>query len=101
MMPVEKTIRRMTLRDLLIHSEKSTRDLVEHLKSTFWPRIEEFRDLTRPVRRHSHFPTVLAVQNIQKKMLDAHQDTEAQANRLLEQLQDIRERARRERISRS
>jgi hypothetical protein len=99
-MPVERPARRMTLRQLLTHSEKCTRDLAEHLQATLLQRVTDFRDLSRPVRRRSHYPTLLALANALKKLQEAGDETNRLVNYLHEQMQDIREHARRERINR-
>jgi hypothetical protein len=96
----EKPARRMTLRQLLTHSEKCTRDLVEHVQATLLPRVSDFRDLSRPVRRKSHYPAMVAVMNALKKMDQAGEEARVLAEYLQEQLQEIREHARRERINR-
>jgi len=90
----------MTLRQLLTHSEKCARDLIEHLQATLLTRASDFRDLSRPVRRKSHYPTMLAMQNALKKFNEANQEAQVLATYLLEQMQEIRENARRERVNR-
>jgi hypothetical protein len=100
MMTNEKPARRMTLRQLLTHSEKCGRDLAEHLQSTLIQRLSDFRDLSRPVRRRSHYPTFMAVQNALKKLLEAATEMNALADYLLEHLEAIREHASRERVNR-
>jgi C4-dicarboxylate-specific signal transduction histidine kinase len=99
-MTIERPQRRMTLRQLLTHSEKIVRDLIEHLNTVVLPREVDFRDLSRPVRRRSHYPTVLALHNALHKLLQADIETQALSDYLLELLQEIREHARRERINR-
>jgi hypothetical protein len=99
-MPVERTPRRMTLRQLLTHSEKCTRDLIEHLQATLLPRCTDFRDLNRPIRRRSHFPTMVAVLNAQNKLEQAAQETDGLVKYLQERLEEIREHARKERVNR-
>ena len=99
-MPAERPARRMTLRQLLTHSEKCARDLIEHCHTTMLGRISDFRDLSRPVRRRSHYPTILALGNAMKKLLEAGQEADVLAVYLLEQMQEIREHARRERVNR-
>jgi hypothetical protein len=99
-MMVERSTRRMTLRQLLTHSEKCTRDLIEHFQGTLLPRVNDFRDLNRPIRRKSHYPTVVALLNALKKVEQAHQETQAAAEYLQERLAEIREHARRERLNR-
>ena len=96
----ERPFRRMTLRQLLTHSEKCTRDLIEHVQTTFLPRVTEFRDLSRPARRKSHYPTLLALLNALNKLQQYSEDARTQAEHLHEQLQEIREHAQRERINR-
>jgi hypothetical protein len=90
----------MTLRQLLSHSEKCSRDMIEHLQATLLTRMSDFRDLSRPVRRRSHYPTMLAVQNSLKKLVEAGQEANVLGTYLLEQMQEIRESARRERVNR-
>src|SRR5262245_3236528 len=99
-MSIDKPSRRMTLRQLLTHSEKVTRDLIEHFHGTMLPRTSDFRDLNRPVRRRSHYPTVVAMINALHKVEQAGQETDQIAEYLLERLQEIREHARKERINR-
>jgi hypothetical protein len=99
-MPVERPTRRMTLRQLMTHAEKCTRDLIEHFQTTVLPRMTDFRDLSRPIRRRSHYPTLLALMNSLKKLQEAGAETDTLAEYLLEQMQDIREHAKRERVNR-
>jgi hypothetical protein len=99
-MAVERPARRMTLRQLLTHSEKCARDLLEHVQVTLLSQVSDFRDLSRPVRRRSHYPTMLALGNALKKLLGAGEEAEVLANYLHDQLQEIREHARRERVNR-
>jgi hypothetical protein len=90
----------MTLRQLLTHAEKCTRDLLEHLQATLQPRVADFRDLSRPVRRRSHYPTMMALMNAMKKLQESGAEAQVLADYLHEQMQDIREHAQRERVNR-
>ncbi|MBM4068723.1 MAG: hypothetical protein FJ271_07235 [Planctomycetes bacterium] len=99
-MSEEKPLRRMTLSQLLTHSEKCSRDLIEHLTASLLPRTSEFRDLTRPVRRRSHYPSLLAVQNALKRLRQMADEIQALSEYLDEHLQAIREHASRERVNR-
>ena len=99
-MPIERPHRRMTLRQLLTHSEKVARDLIEHLHTVLLPRETDFRDLSRPVRRRSHYPTLMALHNALNKLQEAGTEAQAMADYLLEQPAEIREHARRERVNR-
>lgn len=99
-MPPEKSTRRMTLRELMTHAEKCSRDLMEHYRATFLVRLSEFRDLSRPIRRRSHYPTMLAVQNALKKLEESTAEAQKMGDHLYEQLAEIREHARREQRNR-
>jgi len=99
-MVVEKPARRMTLRQLLIHAEKCSRDLFEQINATLVARIADFRDLSRPVRRKSHYPTMIALVNSLNKLEQAQAEIQNLVEYLGDQLEEIREHARRERINR-
>ncbi len=99
-MPIDRPARRMTLRQLMTHSEKCARDLIEHFNTTLLSRVSDFRDLSRPVRRRSHYPTLVAVMNALKKLQEAGTEAQVIADYLQEQMQQIREHAKRERVNR-
>jgi hypothetical protein len=95
-MKLEKPTRRMTLRELITHAEKCARDLAEHFHSNVLPHLSEFRDLNRPVRRRSHYPTLLALQNSLKEVETSGEEAMVLSSYLLEQLQIIADNARKE-----
>jgi hypothetical protein len=99
-MKLEKPVKRMTLRELMTHAEKCSRDLIEHVQSNVLPYAADFRDLNRPVRRRSHYPAVIAVQNSLQKLEESNDETQSLCTHLLEQLHAIRDSARREVASR-
>src|SRR5262245_51224889 len=99
-MGAEKPIRRMTLRQLLTHSEKCARDLTDLVHTNFLGRVSDFRDLSRPVRRRSHYPTMLAMLNALKKLEDSAEQLQALADFLNEHLDAIRDHANREKVNR-
>jgi aminoglycoside phosphotransferase (APT) family kinase protein len=99
-MVIEKPVRRMTLRQQLTHAEKCSRDLAEHVQGSLLPSIADIRDLSRPVRRRSHYPTMVSVLNSLKKIQQTGAQTVEKLDYLQEQLQEIREHARRERVNR-
>lgn len=99
-MKLEKPIRRLTLRELMTHAEKCTRDLIEHLQGNVLPHFAEFRELNRPVRRRSHYPTLLALQNALREVEITGEEAMVLSSYLLEQLEIIAESARRETKSR-
>ena len=96
----DKPVRRMTLRQLLTQAEKCCRDLIEHTHTSVLNRVTEFRDLSRPVRRRSHYPALLAMQNALKKVLESAEESQALGDFLCEHMDAIREHAGRERVNR-
>lgn len=98
---MERPTRRMTLRQLMTHSEKCSRDLIEHFQATLLPRVNDFRDLSRPVRRKSNYPTMVALLNALNKLQQAGEEVRTMTEYLHQQLQDIREHAQRERSHRA
>jgi hypothetical protein len=100
-MVAEKATRRMTLRQLLTHTEKLSRDVLEHCRAGLWARLDEFRDLSRPVRRRSSYPTMVSVQNALNKLQEAHDEAAKMIEQLQEELHEIHERAKREQASRT
>jgi hypothetical protein len=99
-MAFEKSTRRMTLRQQLTHAEKCSRDLIEHFQTTVLPYLTDLRDLSRPVRRRSHYPAMVALINSLKKAQQAGVDTLDMLDYFHTQLQEIHEHARRERLRR-
>jgi C4-dicarboxylate-specific signal transduction histidine kinase len=97
---VEKVYRRLPLRDLLTDAEKRARDLIDQLNNTVLARATDLRDLSRPIRRKSHYPTLVALQNSLQKYLQSTEETEGMIEYLDRQLAEIREHARRERFNR-
>src|SRR4051812_5248751 len=100
-MALERGYRRLPLRDLMTDAEKRARDLVEHINTTWMSKSSDLRDLSRPVRRKSHYPTLLALQNALQKVVQMTGEMDELIEYLEKQLLEIREHARRERINRS
>jgi len=96
----DKSVRRMTLRQLLTHSEKCARDLIELVQTGFLTRIADFRDLSRPVRRRSHYPSLLALQNSLRKVLESVEQNKELTKLLNEHMEAIRDHANKERVNR-
>jgi hypothetical protein len=93
---IEKPSKRMTLREHITHAEKCTRDLIDHFGGDLMNITEEFRDLTRPVRRKSHYPTRVAVDNALTKLQTSGAEAMMLTDYLLEELKHIAESAKRE-----
>src|SRR5262245_36096352 len=100
-MALEKTYRRLPLRDLMTDAEKRARDLAEHYGNTWMSGVNDLRDLSRPIRRKSHYPTLMALQNAMQKMLRLTYESEELLEYLGRQLAEIRDHARRERMNRN
>lgn len=96
----DKPVRRMTLRQLLTHSEKCARDLIELVHSGFLVKVVDFRELSRPVRRRSHYPTMVALQNSLRKLVDSVKQTQELTDLLIDHMEAIRDHANRERVDR-
>ena len=99
-MAAEKPYRRLPLRELLSEAQKRTRDLADQVGAHLLARANDLRELSRPVRTRSNYPTLLALSNSMQKFLEAHEEAEQMAEYLLRQLEEIREHAKRERLNR-
>jgi hypothetical protein len=100
-MSLEKTYRRLPLRDLMTDAEKRARDLAEHYGNTWMGGVSDLRDLSRPVRRKSHYPTLMALHNSLQKLVRLTSDSEQLLAYLEQQLSEIRDHAKRERLNRN
>jgi hypothetical protein len=91
----DKPVRRMPLRQLLTHSEKCCRDLIEHVRTDLGPTLSDFRELSRPVRRRSVYPTITTMRNALKKVQQAASQCHDAAEYLKERLKEIQKHGRR------
>ena len=99
-MEIDKPVRRLTLRQLLNQAEKCTANLIECCKSHFLKEVADYRGLSRPVRRRSQFPSMMAMQNALRKLQEANSNLHKLADYLHEHLDAIRDHANRERVNR-
>jgi hypothetical protein len=99
-MALDKIYRRLPLRDLMTDAEKRSRSVSEHLINTWVGSVTDLRDLSRPLRRKSHYPTLLALQNALQKAVQLTGETAEMIDYLERQLTEIRDHARRERLNR-
>jgi hypothetical protein len=99
-MAVERSVRRLPLRDLLTDAEKRTRDLMEQFYTGLLARVADLRELSRPLRKKSHFPTLAALVHSIDRLVQTHQETVDRLEILFQELDEIREHARRERLNR-
>ena len=96
----ENPTRRLTLRELLSQAEKCSRDLSDVLRTSWTNRLIECRELSRPVRRRSSFPSILSLINSLEHLQDAEEEIDALILFLIDHLKEIREHAVRERFER-
>jgi C4-dicarboxylate-specific signal transduction histidine kinase len=99
-MALDKPYRRLPLRDLMTDAEKRSRDVAEHMHSTWGGSAADLRDLSRPLRRKSHYPTLVALQNSLQKLIAMTEQTGDLIDYLERQLNEIRDHAKRERLNR-
>lgn len=99
-MTSERPLRRLPLRDLLTDADKRVRDLVEHFNVTWLARVGDLRDLSRPIRKRSHYPTLHALQNALQKTVQTNEETRQLIEHLIQELNEILEHARREQLTR-
>jgi hypothetical protein len=99
-MTSERSTRRLPLRDLLTDADKRVRDLAEHFNVTWLARLGDLRDLSRPIRKRSHYPTLHALQNAVQKTVQTNEETRKLIDYLVQELSEILEHARREQVAR-
>jgi hypothetical protein len=99
-MAIEKSPRRLPLRDLLTDAEKRTRDLLERFHQTLREYVDDLRDLSRPSRKKSAYPTLVALRNSLTRFLEADTATSLMLETLNQELEIIREHAQREKLAR-
>jgi len=99
-MAADKPYRRLPLRELLTDASKRARDLSEQVGNHLSARAADLRELSRPVRRRSHYPTLLALVNSMDKLFEMQDETEEMADYLMRELDEIREHGKREKLNR-
>jgi hypothetical protein len=99
-MAIDRSGRRLPLRDLITDAEKRTRDLIEKIGTHWLSRVGDLRDLSRPVRKRSAYPTLVALHNAIEKLLETHAETAELLDYLTHELDEIRDHARREKMNR-
>jgi hypothetical protein len=90
--------RPVTLRQLMTQVEKCARDFASHLDTTVGPRLADFRELSRPVRRRSSYPTFIALRNALERIQQASDETDSLTAYLEKELRLIKERVSAERF---
>ncbi len=96
----DKPLRRLPLRQLLASTDKVSRELHELVHTHFIQRVSDGRDLSRPVRRRSHYPSMMALQNGLRRLNEAHEQVQALLLALCDHLDAMRDHAQREQTAR-
>src|SRR5262245_50465440 len=99
-MLTEHSSRRIPLRDMITDAEKRVRDLLNHFHVTWLARSQELREISRPVRKRSAYPTLMALHTALERQLQLGQETEEMIEYLSQELEEIAVHARRERQNR-
>src|SRR6185437_11961788 len=94
------SFRRLPLRDLMTDAEKRARDLIEHFTVTWLARVADLGDLSRPIRKRSHYPTIQALENALQKTIQTDEETRQMIGYLMQELNEILDHARREQLTR-
>jgi hypothetical protein len=87
----------MSLRQVLTHADTCLHDLLEQMRIALLPRLLELRQLSRPVRRHSAYPTPTMLLTTLSKLLEANREAVKLVDVLLQQMQAIRKYDREQR----
>lgn len=99
-MITERSFRRLPLRDLMTDAEKRVRDLVEHFNVTWLARVSDLHDLSRPIRKRSHYPTLHSLQNALLKTVETNDEARQLIDYVVQELNEILQHARREQLNR-
>lgn len=89
--------RRMTLLELLVKVEKEAHELCASVRSNLWSAQSDAHDLSRPTRKRSHFPTVLALHNSLDNLQVVNDELDRRVQEFQEFLQEIDEHLQRDR----
>jgi hypothetical protein len=95
----EKPLSRLSLRQLLTSTDKTSREMAELVYTHFVPRVSDFRDLTRPVRRKSQYPSMVAFHNGLRRLVEAHDQLDGLIRQMQEHLEAIRDLGQRARTN--
>lgn len=99
-MVADRPIERMTLRELLTHAGKLTRDLSELANSPHQKCISDLHELSRPTRRKTQYPSIVSLQNAVHRYAESTRELNAMIATIEEHLQAIWEQANRARFER-
>jgi hypothetical protein len=95
-MLIDKPLRRMTLHELLNTASRSLRELFEQARGDFARHVSDCRDLSRPVRGRSRYPSFIALHNAIRRVEEAQEENQQRYEALLKQLRMVRKVARKQ-----
>lgn len=97
----ERPLNRLPLRDVLAQASRLMHEIAEFANKTYQNGVTDLHELSRPARKKSHFPTVVALEN----GLIHYEANGKELDRLLASLEDhikvIREQGNRARNERT
>lgn len=96
----DRPVARMTLRQLMTQAGRLTRDISELASKSFQTRLHDLHDLSRPTRRKSQYPQVVALQNGVQNYAKTARELFDMLDSLDEHIQAIRDQALRARYER-
>jgi hypothetical protein len=81
-------------------AEKRARLLAEHLGNAWLQRVADLHELSRPIRKKSHYPTFGALMHALERVLQLSQETQTLLDFLSQELEEIHAHGERERLNR-
>lgn len=96
----DRPVARMTLRQLMTQAGRLTRDISDLASKSFQSRLADLHDLSRPTRRKSQYPQVVALQNSVQNYSKCAGELFEMLDSLDEHMQAIRDQAQRARYER-
>ena len=96
-MAIDKPSRRLPLREMLTDAQKRIRDLIDKIGKNLLSHVAELRDLSRPARKRSTYPTLVVLHDALAEVLGLHDEAAEMIEYLTHELDEIRDHALRER----
>lgn len=99
-MALDKSRRRLPLRDLLSDAERRTRAAIELLNTQLLQRLADLSDLSRGQQRKKGPTSIIALLHAIDHVVDETNDLSKPLDELREELEEIHDHANRERFNR-
>jgi hypothetical protein len=94
-MAIEKPRRRMTLQELLVQLEKHAHAFEDFMKVSVYPQLGDLREMSRPRRKHSQYPTAVAMQNALEGLRSLSEELEKTTDAMMEWFAQVDEHVQR------